>query len=84
MDEIDGPGVIGQYPVLKPGKMHTYASRSVKILKEYYWKEVFIYLAPSADDGAPERRPTKSVALFNSPGALSFAERAKQTDCILS
>ena len=27
VDEVDGPGVIGQFPVLRPGARHTYASR---------------------------------------------------------
>jgi F-box protein 3 len=27
VDEVDGPGVIGEYPILKPGVIHTYASR---------------------------------------------------------
>lgn len=27
VDEVDGPGVIGQYPILRPGSRHTYASR---------------------------------------------------------
>lgn len=28
IDEVDGPGVIGKYPVLRPGAFHKYASRT--------------------------------------------------------
>ena len=38
IDEVDGPGVIGQYPKLFPGTYHSYASRtSFQAMVNHLW-----------------------------------------------
>lgn len=43
VDEVDGPGVIGQHPVLTPGKNHTYASRTSFATPEGLMSGFFTY-----------------------------------------
>ncbi|CBY38821.1 unnamed protein product [Oikopleura dioica] len=51
VDEVDGPGVIGQHPVLTPGKNHTYASRTSFATPEGLMSGFFTYCKLTEDDG---------------------------------